>query len=225
VMADVNTTHNDSPRDPRRRDRIAGNTYRRLTKSGKVVFEVVFRDVDGRQRTRRLQARTERAAIREARGVLAGRDGGQRVVPANVTIDDLANDEWFPLLDSLVGSGRRSERHTDDIKGRYRLHVEPRLGHMPLGDVEPRHIAALLRAMRSRKPRPNAEATIANVFNVIRALYRLARSHAATSRVRPSPGWTPPSCHDRDRRVSAACSTRPGSRPWSVTSDPGTEPS
>src|SRR5919197_1341732 len=72
-MADVNTTHNDSPRDPRRRERIAENTYRRLTKSGKVVFEVVFRDVDGRQRTRRLQARTERAAIREARGVLAGR--------------------------------------------------------------------------------------------------------------------------------------------------------
>src|SRR5919204_169120 len=109
-MADVNTTHNDSPRDPGRRDRIAENTYRRVTKSGMAVFEVVFRDVDGRQRTRRLQARTERAAIREARGVLAGRDGGQRVVPANVTIDDLANDEWFPLPDSLVGSGRSCER-------------------------------------------------------------------------------------------------------------------
>jgi integrase len=179
---DVNTTHHDSPRDPRRRERIAENTYRRVTKSGTAVYEVVFRDVDGRQRTRRLQARTERAAIREARGVLVGRDGGQRVVPANVTIDGLANDEWFPLLDSLVGSGRRSERHTDDIKGRYRVHVEPRLGHMLLGDVEPRHIAALLRAMRSRKPRPYAEATIANVLNVIRALYRLAQSRGYISR-------------------------------------------
>src|SRR5438093_13431503 len=99
---DVHTTHHVSPRDPRRCERIAENTYRRVTKSGMAVYEVVFRDVDGRQRTRRLQARTERAAIREARGVLVGRDGGQRVVPANVTIDGLANDEWFPLLDSLV---------------------------------------------------------------------------------------------------------------------------
>jgi integrase len=56
------------------------------------------------------------------------------------------------------------------------------LGHMLIGDVEPRHIAALLRAMRGRRPRPYAEATIANVLNVIRALYRLAQSRGYASR-------------------------------------------
>jgi GAF domain-containing protein len=128
----VNTTPGE-PGSWRRRERIAENTYRRVTTKGTIVFEVVFRDVDGRQRTRRLDARSERAAIREARAILAGRDGGQRVVPARLTLDEFARDEWFPLLQSLVAAGRRSERHTDDIRGRYRVHVRPRLGHMLIG--------------------------------------------------------------------------------------------
>jgi integrase len=177
----VNTTRGE-PGAWRPRERIAENTYRRVTKKGTIVFEVAFRDVDGRQRTRRLDARSERAAIREARAILAGRDGGERVVPARLTLDEFARDEWFPLLESLVAAGRRSERHTDDIRGRYRVHVRPRLGHMLIGDVEPRHIAALLRTMRGRTPRPYAEATIANVLNVIRALYRLAQSRGYVSR-------------------------------------------
>jgi len=53
---------------------------------------------------------------------------------------------------------------------------------MLIGDVEPRHIAALLRTMRGRRPRPYAEATIANILNVIRALYRLAQSRGYVSR-------------------------------------------
>jgi hypothetical protein len=178
----VSATQGRSSRESRRRERIAENIYRRVTKAGVTVFEVVFRDVDGYQRTRRLDSRSERAAIREARAMLAGRDGGERVVAASLTVDELAQNEWVPLLDSLVAAGRRSERHTDDVRGRYRVHVQPHLGDMLLGDVEPRHVAALIRAMRARRPRPYAEATIANVLNVIRALYRLARSRGYVSR-------------------------------------------
>jgi integrase len=178
----VSATQGRSSQESRRRERIAENIYRRVTKAGVTVFEVVFRDVDGYQRTRRLDARSERAAIREARAMLAGRDGGERVVAASLTVDELAQNEWFPLLDSLVAAGRRSERHTDDVRGRYRVHVQPHLGDMLLGDVEPRHVAALIRAMRRRRPSPYAEATIANVLNVIRALYRLARSRGYVSR-------------------------------------------
>ena len=178
----MSSTQARSSRDSRRRERIAENIYRRVTKAGVTVFEVVFRDVDGYQRTRRLDARSERAAVREARAMLAGRDGGERVVAASLTLDELAQTEWFPLLDSLVAAGRRSERHTDDVKGRYRVHVQPHLGNTLVGDVEPRHIAALLHRMRARQPRPYAEATIANVLNVIRALYRLAKSRGYVSR-------------------------------------------
>ena len=99
-----------------------------------------------------------------------------------MTIDELAERDWFPLLDSLVAAGRRSERHTEDVKGRYRLHVKPHIGALPLARVEPRHIAAVISSMRARRPRPYAEATIANVLNVVRALYRLARSRGYVSR-------------------------------------------
>jgi hypothetical protein len=56
------------------RERIAPNLYRRRTKRGDVVFEAMFRDVDKRSRTKRLKARTEREARREARTLLAQRD-------------------------------------------------------------------------------------------------------------------------------------------------------
>jgi hypothetical protein len=61
-------------RDHRRRERIAENLYRRVTRGGDVVYEVTFRDVDGRQRRRKLEARSARAARREARAILVERD-------------------------------------------------------------------------------------------------------------------------------------------------------
>jgi hypothetical protein len=72
--------------DSRHRERVAANVYRRTTKRGEVVYEVAFRDVDGRLRRRRLDARSERSAIKEARGILSSRDGRDRVVPADVTL-------------------------------------------------------------------------------------------------------------------------------------------
>jgi integrase len=50
------------------------------------------------------------------------------------------------------------------------------------GGAQPHEIEELLRTMRARRPRPYAEATIANVLNVIRALYRLAHSRGYASR-------------------------------------------
>jgi integrase len=166
----------------RSRRRIAPNLYARRTKAGADVFEVMFRDVDGRQRTRRLEARTERAAVREARAVLTGRDQGDRVVAAELTIDELAEGDYFPMLESLAAAGRRSERGVDDARDRYRLHVKPRLGELRLGDVEARHIGELIASMRARKPKPYAEATIDNVVVLIRSLYRVARSRGYVAR-------------------------------------------
>jgi hypothetical protein len=126
--------------------------------------------VDGRQRARRLEAGSERAALRESRAVLAGRDKGERVVAAELTVDQLAKRDYFPMLEGLATAGRRSERGVDDDRDRYRLHVKPRLGELRLGDVEPRHVAELIAAMRARRPKPYAEATIDNVVAVVRAL-------------------------------------------------------
>src|SRR5262245_20070862 len=122
----------------RSRERIAPNVYRRTTKHGAAVFEVMFRDVDGRQRARRLEAASERAAIREARAILAERDGGERIVAASVTVDDFAEREYFPMLDGLVAAGRRAERGRDRYRWDYDRYVRPVLGSMRLGEIEPR---------------------------------------------------------------------------------------
>ena len=53
---------------------------------------------------------SERAAIREARILLATRDGGQRIARQAVTPTDFAEADYFPLLDSLASAGRRSAR-------------------------------------------------------------------------------------------------------------------
>jgi hypothetical protein len=180
-------------------------------KSGEVVFETAFRDVDGRQRLRRLDARNERAAIREARAVLAQRDGGERVVAAELTLDEVAERDYFPMLESLAAAERRSIRTVEDERDRYRLHVKPRLGHRPLGDVDPRELSELIATMRARKPKPYAEATIANVLGVVRGLYRVARRRA-TCPDRRLTGSTRPSSRGRRSAAPGACSTRPSSR-------------
>lgn len=163
--------HDGSSHGSASRERVAENVYRRRTKRGDVAYELVFRDVDGRQKLRKLAAAGERAAVREARAILAGRDGGHRVVAAGLTLDELARRDYFPMLDSLVSSGRRSERGVELYRDRYRLHLEPALGGLRLADVDARRVSAIVRSMRARG---YAESTIDSTLLVLRAIYRLA---------------------------------------------------
>jgi integrase len=124
-------------------------------------------------------ARSERAAIREARALLASRDGGERIVAASITVDDFAEREYFPMLEGLVAAGRRAERGLDRYRYDYTRYVKPRLGHMRLGEIEPRHLSDLIRAMRKGG---FAESTIHNALMPLRGLYRLARSRGLAGR-------------------------------------------
>ena len=54
--------HEESSHGSRSRERIAENVYRRRTKRGEVVYEALVPRPDGRQRRRRLEATSERAA-------------------------------------------------------------------------------------------------------------------------------------------------------------------
>jgi len=163
----------------RSRERIGDNLYRRRTKAGKVVYEVIFRDVGGQQRQRRLDARTERAAVREARAVLAQRDGGERVVAADVTLGAFVADDFLPTIEALALAGRRSERAVEHDGAVLRLHVLPTLGDVRLGDIEPAQVAAVLRAMRRKKL---SESRVHQAVTVLRAVYRLARSRRIVTR-------------------------------------------
>jgi integrase len=97
-------------------------------------------------------------------------------------VDEFAERDYFPMLEALAAVGRRSERNVDDERDRYRLHVRPRLGDKMLGEVTPQHLSELVAAMRTRRPKPYAEATIDNVLGVVRSLYRVARSRGYVSR-------------------------------------------
>jgi integrase len=169
----------ESSHDPRRRERVSENIYRRRTNAGDVIYEVKFRDVDGRWRSRTLNARTERAATKEARAILAGRDGGNRVVAVGRTLDELVVNAYFPFLDSLAAAGRRSERGVELYRDRYRLHLEPVLGHLRLGDIDARKVAELIASMRRRG---YSESTISSTLLVLRGIYRLASRRGLVAR-------------------------------------------
>jgi integrase len=179
--------HDESSHDPRHRERVADNVYRRVTKTGRLVYEAKFRDADGRFRSRTLHATSERAAIREARALLARRDGGERLSPGSMTLSGFAADDFFPTLDGLAQAGRRSERGVALYRDKFRLHVEPVLGSRKLAAVETSHVAALIRGMRARG---YSEATIAAALVVLRAIYRLARSRGHT-KANPLDGLDP----------------------------------
>lgn len=164
---------------PTSRKRVAPNVYRRGTKSGELVYEAMFRDVDGRQRARRLDARTDRAAIREARALLAQRDGGDRAVSVNATLRTFAEAEYLPLIDSLAAARRRSEQGVRLDRDYWRLYVEPALGDLRIGDVSGADVAAMLRGLRARKL---SESTLKHSLTVLGAIYRLARSRKLVTR-------------------------------------------
>lgn len=110
----------------RSRERIAPNLYRRTTKSGRSSLRrcSVIRTVASERGVSTLAPR--RAAIREARALLAQCDGGDRVVPADVTVRAFAVAEYLPLLDSLAAAGRRSARGVALDRDQWRLYVNPR---------------------------------------------------------------------------------------------------
>jgi hypothetical protein len=76
-------------------------------------------------------------------------------------------------------AGRRAERGLDCYRDDYTRYVKPRLGQMRLGEIEPRHLSDLIRAMRKDG---FAESSIRNALMPLRGLYRLARSRGLAGR-------------------------------------------
>src|SRR5262249_54074995 len=165
--------HDGSLHRTRSRERVAPNLYRRRTQSGEARFDCYLRDTDGHLRTVVLKARTESAAKRECRVLLAARDKGECVVGEAVTLAEFTERDYFPLLDSLAAAGRRSERGVALYRQRWDGHIEPELGARRLGRVEGKHVAELVRGMRESG---YSEPTLGGVLIALRAISRLALS-------------------------------------------------
>ncbi len=89
---------NESSHGAASRVRVAENIYKRRRKDGTWVYEATFRDSDRTQHTKKLSARSDRAALKETRALLAQRDIGDRVVAVPQSLDAFAQLVYFPGL-------------------------------------------------------------------------------------------------------------------------------
>ena len=207
----------------RTRERIGPNTYRRQTKTGQVVYEVMFRDVDGVQRSQTFRATSDTAAMRESRKILAGRDAGERQVAAPVTLRDFVQKDFEPHLDALAAAGLRARQGVKLDKDHLRLYLLDDLGDLKLGDITGADIARVLRKLRLREPRPLTEGTLRHACNVLRSVFRLARSRRIVTRS-PLDDLTRPNAPGSNRARPDGVSRSRSSPPSSATPPTSTGP-
>ena len=136
-------------------------------------------------------APTERRSARRAR-CSRGETTATASSQPRLTVDEVAERGSFPMLESLAAAGRHSVRGVEDDRDRYRLHVQPTLGHRPgCGDVDTRELSELIAAMRARRPKPYAEATRSRTCSASPEASTASRARAATSARSPVDGLDP----------------------------------
>ena len=224
--------HDESSHGAGSRERVAQNVYRRRTKRGELVYEV---DVPRRRRpaapARGSTRRNERAAIREARALLAQRDGGDRVVAADLTLRDFVERDYLP-------TARGARRRRPPLRARRRPRPAPLRLHVLARARRP--AARRDRARRRRRAAPldararsSPSRRCTTSLTVLRAVYRLARSRRLVTRSpvdeldpaelpRPRAGTSRPRLDERAarQRSCATPTSRTGSA-WRCSPTPG----
>jgi len=196
------------------RERVERNIYRRLDRDGRPVFEVVFRDSDGRQHRQRvtggvMAARAVRANI-EAR-----KAGGERVAPRpRLTFEQAAEGWWAAQAAQLRPTTRAAYRHCLND------HLLPAWGRRRLDTLTASDVAELIAAMQTVEYRQRAEArsgrptrrvsvgyatwTIRGVLTVSGRIFEFARRRmgwGAANPVRELDRGERPRGEQRERRV------------------------
>lgn len=103
-------------------------------------------------------ARAAQAAIEKRRAAGA-------TTPAVKTVAEYALGPWLEAR-------REAEHDWSSDRGRLTKHVLPVLGDMPIADVQPVHIADLVRALRFRSKPRLAPRTVRNIYSVVAAMFR-----------------------------------------------------
>jgi hypothetical protein len=146
------TTETEAPsldRAPHRTDAKRGQRVRVATgvymRAGRYIVQ--FTDATGRVRFKTTAARNLTEAKAEREQLRVDVRSGQAVVPSKVKTSDVAKD-FFSTFESLVLAGEKSERTLELYRQRWRTHLEPRLGRLPLQSVRAEHVARLLEELR-----------------------------------------------------------------------------
>lgn len=158
-----------SDSEPSRRRRVPGaanrNVYERIASTGEAVYEIGYRDADGRQRFETIGAKI--AAARKARDEALVRRGRGEPTHANPRLHfGEAADRW---LAEQVADLRRQTRN--GYRSAVEKHLRPRFGNRRLDRVTVDDWALLVRQLRAAGL---AESTIEGVLRVARRVYKFA---------------------------------------------------
>jgi integrase len=128
--------------------------YRRVAADGRAVFEIGYRDRDGRQRWQTVAGGLQDAVVarEEARGRVRR---GERSAPSRVRFADLAG-EWIAGQTAVL-----RPRSLRSYRGGLRCHVLPRLGHLFVDQIREDDVATLVAELTAQGL---AGATVANVL-------------------------------------------------------------
>jgi len=185
----------------RRTKTKTSNVYRSI--SGK--FEIAYRDSDGKLRFKTVDGDIE-AAKRVLADVVSRKAKGERVAPSRVTLDQYAQDVYFP---SLLLRPRTIEIY----KASYRLYVAPTLGHRPLTSITVDDVAKLIASLTRRG---YAAWTVRGVLTVLGRIFATAEraSLVPSNPIRKLDQGERPAASQREQRIlssddSPGCSTSP----------------
>lgn len=128
----------------------------------------------GKQRLVTLNARTLTEAKREQRALAVQVDRGEVVEPSRVTFAEAWQD-FERTFESLVSTGEKSERTLELYRQRWRTHLEPRLGRLPVQKIGAQHIAALFADLRKSGLSPW---TLQGVWTLLGSIFTHAQTRA-----------------------------------------------
>lgn len=130
------------------RERVKEGIWRRKNAKGAWVYEIVFRNSQGKQirKTAGTRLRGAEAALGEAR---AKTRKGEHIAPVdrNLTFATAAEKWWTERAQSLAPKTQNVYRYGLDV------HLLPRFGAMRLSDVTVRQVAAFVAAMKTTEYR------------------------------------------------------------------------
>jgi integrase len=181
MQAQPNPHRTDAKRG--KRERVAPGVFVRAGK-----FEISFTDPAGADRMRTLgpvksdahpNGLTLKDAKAEREKLRVQVRAGEAVTPSRVTFAEVAED-FLELLQSLVGSGERSERTLTLYRQHYSFYLEPRFGRLPIQKIGAEHVARMLADLRStaspRTKKPLASWTIKGIYTLLGSVF----NHALT---------------------------------------------
>jgi integrase len=157
------------------REKVERGIYKRIDASGRIVFEISWRDAQGHQRRRRVDGGIQ-AARRDLAGAHSARGRGEHVAAdPRLKFNDAANAWWDARAVRLRPT-------TQAVYGSCLKHLRERFGHRRLTDITATEIAAFVAAQQHKGLKGW---TVKGQLAVLSSVYKHAGRHLGFVGVNP----------------------------------------